>query len=156
MPPVLLLDVDGVLNPYAAAGCPPDHAEHALFPGEAPVRLCRAHGGWITGLGSRYELVWASAWGDEANRLLGPLLGLPRLPCVRFPPVPFAPELKVPAIAAHVGNRPAAWVDDLIPAAAYAWARSRATPTLLVEVDPAVGLTRATVDRLERWADDPR
>jgi hypothetical protein len=32
-PPLLLLDIDGVLNPFGAAGCPDGYAEHVLFAG---------------------------------------------------------------------------------------------------------------------------
>jgi hypothetical protein len=42
--PLLLLDVDGVLNPFAAPACPPGYTGHELFPGEDLARLCPAHG----------------------------------------------------------------------------------------------------------------
>jgi hypothetical protein len=82
-PPLLLLDVDGVLNPYAAPACPPGYTEHDLFPGEDPVRVCAGHGPWLRELAARFELVWATAWCDEANRLLAPLLRIPELPVIR-------------------------------------------------------------------------
>jgi len=85
-PPLLLLDVDGVLNPFAAPACPPGYTEHDFFPGEEPVRLCLAHGSWLQELGTRFQIVWASAWGPDANRLLAPLLQLPDLPVIAFPP----------------------------------------------------------------------
>ena len=91
---------------------------------------------------------------ELANRLLGPLLGLPRFPVVAFPPVPFPPQAKVAAVDRLLGDRPAAWIDDLLGSAAYEWAASRAAPTLLLAVDPAVGLTRALVDRALDWAGD--
>ena len=72
--PLLLLDVDGVLNPFAAAACPPGYTEHEFFPGEDPVRLCPAHGPWLRELAARFRIVWATAWGADANRLLTPLL----------------------------------------------------------------------------------
>jgi hypothetical protein len=150
--PVLLLDVDGVLNPYGA-DCPAGFVEHALFPdGDEPVRLCAAHGEWIAELAGRYDVVWATGWGEEANRLLGPLLRLPRFPVVAFPAVPFPPEAKVPAIDRLVGDRPAVWIDDLLGPAARDWAANRAAPTLLLPADPAVGLTREIVDRAWDWA----
>jgi hypothetical protein len=65
--PVLVLDVDGVLNPYAAPVCPPAYVEHALFPGEEPVRLCLAHGGWISELAARFEVAWGTAWPAAAR-----------------------------------------------------------------------------------------
>lgn len=150
--PVLLLDVDGVLNPYVAAFCPAGYTEHALFPGEEPVRLCRRHGEWIAELADSFEVVWASAWGSEANRLLGPLLGLPGLAFVKFPPLPFPAALKVPAVSRHLGDRPAAWLDDMLTAEARVWAATRHIPTLLVDVDPVVGLTRQHVDLVLEWA----
>ncbi|MEO3974893.1 HAD domain-containing protein [Streptomyces sp. CAU 1734] len=151
-PPLLLLDVDGVLNPFAAAGCPDGYREHAFFPGEEPaVRLCDAHGPWLAELGREFELVWATAWEDEANTFITPVLGLPVLPVVRFPPVPFDPARKVPAVDAFAGDRPAAWVDDAHTPEGVAWARSRTAPTLLVPTDPARGLTRKAVDDLLLW-----
>jgi hypothetical protein len=73
--PLLLLDVDGVLNPFAAPACPPDYTEHEFFPGEEPVRLCPAYGPWLLELGTRFQIVWATAWGGEANRLLARFCG---------------------------------------------------------------------------------
>lgn len=151
MRPVLLLDVDGVLNPYGTA-CPDGYEEHVLFPGDEPVRVCRAHGAWIRELAGAYDVVWGSAWGAGANRLLGPLLGLPELPYVAFPPVPFPAARKVASIDRHLGDRPAAWIDDLLGPEAREWAAARTAPTLLLEVDPAVGLTREVVDRALAWA----
>jgi HAD domain in Swiss Army Knife RNA repair proteins len=150
--PVLLLDIDGVLNPFAAATCPPGYTEHDLFPGEDPVRLCQEHGQWIAELAGLFDVVWASAWGRHANLLVGPVLHVPALPYVDFPPVPFAPAEKVPAVVRHVRDRQAVWIDDVVTPEARLWAAGRGTPTLLIEVDPAGGLTRDTVDRALGWA----
>lgn len=154
--PVLLLDLDGVLNPFAAAVCPDGYQERVLFAGEEPVRFCPAHGDWIRELAAAGELWWATGWGVNANEIFLPLLGAGPLPVVRFPPVPFEPELKVPAVGALVGDRPAAWIDDNHTGAGRRWAADRAAPTLLVSVDPAVGWTRAHVERVLDWAADPR
>ena len=152
---LLLLDVDGVLNPYGAE-CPAGFTEHVLFPDEIdPVRVCLDHGAWIAELAGAYEVVWATGWGEEANRLLGPLLGIPRLPVLPFPQVPFSADLKVPAIDALAGDRPAAWIDDMLGPVAYDWADHRPAPTLLLPADPAIGLTRELVDHALAWAGDP-
>jgi hypothetical protein len=45
--PVLLLDLDGVLNPFAAPVCPDGYLEREFFAGEGPERYCVAHGAWI-------------------------------------------------------------------------------------------------------------
>jgi HAD domain in Swiss Army Knife RNA repair proteins len=152
--PLLLLDVDGVLNPFAAPACPPGYTEHDFFPGEEPVRLCHAHRSWLQELGTRFQIVWASAWGADANRLLAPLLQLPDLPVIAFPPLPFHPRDKLPAIIQYAGHRPLAWIDDALPPEAHTWAASRRTLTLLISIDPAEGLTRPAVDQALQWAEN--
>lgn len=151
--PLFLLDVDGVLNPYAAPGCPPGYTEHDLFPGEDPVRICAEHGQWLSELATRFQLVWATAWGTEANRLLGSLLRLPDLPVIGFPPPPFHPRDKLRFVIEYAADYPLAWVDDQLLPEAYAWTASRGAPTLLIGIDPAEGLTRPVIDRCLRWAD---
>jgi hypothetical protein len=151
--PLLFLDVDGVFNPFEAAICPAGYTEHALFPGEESVRLARQHGDWVRELQQAFVVVWATGWGEYANLLLAPLLGLSRLPLVTFPPVPFPPEAKVPAIASYAGSHPAAWIDDCHTDLGRQWANNRNEPTLLLPCDPAIGWTRQTVDDVLAWAD---
>ena len=152
MRPIILLDLDGVLNPFAAATCPDGYQERVLFEGEGPERYAVAHGAWITELAAAGELWWATGWGHHANERYLPLLGVEPLPFVVFPPVPFEPELKVPAVAELVRDRPAAWIDDNHPEAGRCWAAEREARTLLVDIDPAVGWTRTDVDRVLEWA----
>jgi hypothetical protein len=153
-PPYLLLDVDGVLNPFAAEICPEPYREYDFFPGEEAVRLAEVHGEWLRDLAETFELVWATGWGHQADQFIAPTLGLPRLPVIAFPRVPFDPAEKVPAIHAYVGERPLAWLDDIITLEAQVWAAERSAATFLVPVDPAIGLTAETVAELKRWAAD--
>ncbi|KUL30855.1 hypothetical protein [Actinoplanes awajinensis] len=146
--PVVLVDVDGVLNVPGAPG----FVDHDVFAGEVPVRLNPVHGVWIGELARVFDVVWATGWSHEANRLLAPLLGVGPFPVVEMPAGTFVPEDKVPRVAAYVGARPVAWVDDQLTPVARRWAASRRSPTLLVPVDPAVGLTRVMVDELLAWA----
>jgi hypothetical protein len=151
--PLLLIDVDGVLNPYGADAYAGDYVEHKLFPAEdEPVRILAQHGVWLRRLSGSFDLAWASSWQEEANRLLTPLLELPSLPFVQLPPSPFPPPAKVPAVAAFVGNRAAAWMDDELTPEAYAWAVQRTAPTLLLPIVPHVGLTIDAVLALEAFA----
>lgn len=150
--PPLFVDIDGVLNPYGVER-PPGFIEHDLFPGEAPIRVCAEHGVWLRELSSRYHLVWGSSWSEADRALLAAMLDLPEFRgAVRLPSGQFDPAVKVSAVAEVARDRPLAWMDDLLTPEAWAWAERRASPTLLVPVDPAFGLTRAHVDRLLAWS----
>jgi hypothetical protein len=122
-----------------------------LFAGEEPVRVCPGHGAWLRELSARFTLTWVTAWEEEANRRLAPLLDLPRLPVVPLPPPPFPPGAKLPAVVEYVGEQPLAWLDDVVTGEMRAWASVRPEPTLLVEVSPAEGLSRRVVDRCLEW-----
>ncbi|MFH9351980.1 hypothetical protein [Kitasatospora sp. NPDC017646] len=103
--PVLLLDVDGPLNPDAVKPHrrPEGYGTHRLMtprweaaerrrlawwgtPHKAPkplrVWLNPAHGPALTAL--PYDLVWATTWEEEANAYIAPLLGLPELPFIAW------------------------------------------------------------------------
>ena len=150
MKPLLLLDIDGVLSPDAARSVPVGFVEYEL--GEYQVRLAHEHGGWLRSLGSDFELVWATSWEQDANRLISPLLDLPVLPFVEFTKGRAAGTWKLPAVADFVGDRPCAWIDDELESDADVWARARARPTLLLRADPARGLTDGHVAELRRFA----
>ena len=125
--PVLFLDVDGVLNPFGPV-CPPGFAEHDLFPGEEPVRVNPEHGTWITELLAAFDIVWATFWNGDANRLLVPLLHIDPLPVLTMPLGPSPPSAKVPLIASCAGKRPAAWIDDAHTPEARAWSQHTTGP----------------------------
>ncbi|SCG55237.1 HAD domain-containing protein [Micromonospora zamorensis] len=150
--PLLLLDIDGVLNPYGSPQPPAGYTEHRLFPGEEPVRVNPVHGTWITEASAVLDIAWATSWNDEANQLLAPLLHITPLPVVTMPCTPFHPSEKIPLIAAYAQQRPATWIDDLHSPEAHVWAARRTSPTLLITTDPAIGLTRDSIDRVITWA----
>jgi hypothetical protein len=151
--PLLLVDFDGVLNPFAASACPPGFTEYGLdeFPGDEPVRLNPAHGRWLAGLAPQYEMVWASACPQDLNLYCERLIQLSPMERVPMPLPPFDPDQKVEAVDGFVGDRAVAWLDDAFGGSACHWARERHAPTLLVRVDPATGLTREVVDVLATW-----
>jgi hypothetical protein len=150
--PILLVDVDGVLNPWLARSCPPGFGEYDFFPGER-VLLSPGHGELLLSLAQAYELVWATAWEHRANRLICPVLALPPLPVIEFPlsgrDLYFR---KLPAVIEAVGSRPCAWIDDEHRPDHYTWAERRGVPTLIVDIDPAQGLTSDVVAHLAEWA----
>jgi len=134
---LLLIDVDGPLNPYAAK-------PHARPDGYATFRRT-ARGDWYTGRdvrrhkGLRVWLhpghgallsalaedtgltpVWATTWTHEANTRIAPAIGLPELPVIEFPAIDLDPlhgwlgtgGWKWPAVADYAAGRPVAWLDD--------------------------------------------
>jgi hypothetical protein len=103
--PLLLVDVDGPLNPYAAKPQhrPEGYETHRLLTPRweaaerrrlavwgmphkrvKPLRvwLNPAHGRALARL--PFELAWATTWEEEANNFVAPVLGLPVLPFVRW------------------------------------------------------------------------
>ncbi|HEV2368317.1 MAG TPA: hypothetical protein VGR90_00490 [Acidimicrobiales bacterium] len=70
---------------------------------------------------------------------------------IELPAGTFHPNLKIPAVESVAGDRPLAWIDDMFLPEAWTWAADRPQPTLLVSVDPALGLTEEIVDKLQAW-----
>jgi len=156
--PLLFVDVDGVISLFGFAprfdSLPGplhliDGVQHCIPP---------AMGDRLVRLAGTFDLVWATGWEEKANEYLPHLLELPfrELPVLTFgaQAVFGTAHWKLAAIEAHAGGRPAAWIDDSLDSECRAWARARASraPTLLVETDPAAGLTDGRVDQLLAWA----
>ncbi|MET8750346.1 hypothetical protein ABZW32_09695 [Streptomyces sp. NPDC004667] len=160
--PLLFLDVDGPLNPYAAEPerCPDGYTTlRTPLDGEAreghrsrPSRRRRPpqvwlnpeHGRFLLRLG--FELCWATTWMDDANRWIAPVLGLPDLPFVDFGDVvlqerPDGVHWKTGPLVDYANGRPFAWVDDEQSELdqAYVTAHHRGSG-LLHHVNPRVGL----------------
>ncbi|MEV6179359.1 hypothetical protein [Streptomyces sp. NPDC052015] len=147
--PLLYLDVDGPLNPYAAkperrpAGYTTIRA--AVRPGR-PLRVWLHPGHGAALLALPYELYWATTWMGEANRWIAPVIGLPELPYVDFGERLFAVRddlvhWKTEVLVAHAAGRPFAWVDDEQSPADQAYvARHHPAAALLHHVNPRIGL----------------
>jgi hypothetical protein len=150
--PLLFVDIDGVLSlfGFASDSRPPGSWLNV----DGVVHLISATGAkHLHRIAARFELVWCSGWEEKANEHLLTLLSLPRpLPFLTFPAQEGARHWKLPAIEAHAGDRPLAWVDDAHDDACRDWAAAREAPTLLVTTDPPAGLGDAHVAALERWA----
>jgi hypothetical protein len=155
--PILFADVDGVVSLFGwPADRPPPGRFHWVdgiahwIGADCGPRLCR--------LTERFELVWATGWEHKANEYLPFLLSLPKR---EYPVLEFgraavfgSAHWKLGPIEAYAGERPAAWIDDCLDEECRAWAASRRAPTLLVETEPAHGITDEHVDLLLAWAGD--
>ncbi|MFE2389903.1 hypothetical protein ACFXC0_14295 [Streptomyces althioticus] len=173
--PLLFLDVDGPLNPYAARPTrrpegyitlrvPRDGArvdEVSLSSRRRPLRvwLNPEHGPALLRL--EYDLCWATTWMREANHWIAPALGLPELPFVDFGDAlfrerPDGVHWKTAPLVEHADGRPFAWVDDeqTEPDGAYVDAH-HSGPALLHHVDPRVGLRDDDFRALADFADAP-
>jgi Swiss Army Knife RNA repair-like protein len=154
-PPILFLDVDGVISLFGfETGGPPPGIFHSIdgIPHCIGERVAER----LERLGERFELVWATGWEEKANEYLSHILGLGReLPVLTFDgrAVFGSAHWKLGAIDAYAGDRPAAWVDDFVDGECRAWAERREAPTLIVEAESAVGLTDEHVEELLGFAD---
>lgn len=165
MNPLLLIDVDGPLNPYAARAQrrPEGYATHRMRPSgwteTKPLRvwLNPEHGVELLALADSYELVWATTWKGEANEWIGPHLGLPELPYIDWPVMhgkaPRGTFWKTQYILEYAAGRPFAWIDDDITALDHEWVdQHHLAAALLLRVSERVGLLRPDFDALADWA----
>jgi hypothetical protein len=176
--PLLLLDIDGVLCPFHWQTLPEGCRQidvvingttcQGRYIDTLTVAFDERQLARLERLAEAFELVWATIWEEFANTKLAPLTGLPLLPVILIDasipspvPVRFSELMagntteKLGPVAAYVGERPFAWVDDQLRYDATDWAKERdatGLPTLLVRTDPRVGLTDAEVAQLLAFA----
>lgn len=154
--PLVFLDVDGTLVTIGPVrrGVPGGGTD-----GVRRVPLDPALGRRLAALPA--DLVWATTWGQEANSVVAPLVGLGRLPVVGWPTplvVPTFEDLwpdlhwKTPTLVAWAEGREFVWIDDEITDVDRAWvAENSPSRALLLSVDPLRGVTAADLDRVEEW-----
>ncbi|MEU9172187.1 hypothetical protein AB0D34_31100 [Streptomyces sp. NPDC048420] len=174
--PLLYLDVDGPLNPYAAQPerRPEGYTTHRMKPkgwlaqhperppsSVKPLRvwLNPSHGRALLNLAGHYDLVWATTWAEEANTFIAPVLGLPPLPVVPWPtkpaPLPDGTFWKTRHLVAHACDRPFAWLDDELDERDREFVKAHHDgPALLRWVDPRVGLREGDFEALAAFARD--
>ncbi|MFC4012754.1 HAD domain-containing protein [Nonomuraea purpurea] len=158
MKPLLLLDVDGVLNPMGRPT--PGFRRYNCTIGAVvyTVHLNPRHGRRLLDLAisTGSELVWATTWEHHANEWIAPRIGLPPLPVIPLspdPPSEFGEMFKTPHVAAFAGRRPFVWFDDQVWAEdeEYLRVHQGLTDFLLIHVDPARGLTSRHLGMAHEW-----
>jgi hypothetical protein len=165
--PIMLLDVDGPLNPYAAKPTrrPEGFETHRTYPR-----------GWETGKGLRvwlnpshgpklmdcgYDIVWCTAWEDEANEWIGPHIGLPELPAIEWGPhetyLDKKLHWKTHQIATYMQENhpgvPFIWVDDEATKKDEEYLETKLDiPLKVCIIDPKTGLEDKDFDKMTEWA----
>lgn len=94
--------------------------------------------------------MWATYWTDEANDWIAQRVGLPRLRHVPIAPLDPRYSLggwKARQVVSWIGARPFVWLADEPDVAGVLGSVPGLGPHLVVEIDPADGLTGAHVGR---------
>jgi len=155
VPPLLLVDVDGVISLFGFDPAARPAGAFELVDGIAHY-LSATAGEHLRTLSDEFELVWCTGWEEKANEYLPRALSLPApLPYLSFGHAVGRANThwKLDAIDAYAGpDRALAWIDDAHVQACSEWAAARPGPTLLVGTEPAVGMTEAHVNQLRAWA----
>jgi hypothetical protein len=156
--PLLLVDVDGVVCPYAdELADPAAEGLEAAMIGYTRAWFSERIAARLLQLGESFQLVWCTAWEDHAAEYIAPFLGMPAFPVIRFgEPSPEEGHWKWPAIEAFVRERPFAWIDDEIGRDDFARAERHSAPALLVWIEGTRGLRDAHVEQLEAFAKELR
>jgi hypothetical protein len=156
--PIVFLDIDGTLLPFG----PGDRSQAVEDPrawrahsNPQLSKLRRAPSYDLVRLGG--ELVWASAWGHDANDVVAPILALGRLPVVDFDEgdddaVPGGVHWKTASLVRHAAGRPFVWLDDEIRDLDQQWVEAaHPGPALLHRVSPTTGLTKDDLAVVAAW-----
>jgi hypothetical protein len=155
--PLVLLDVDGVLNLGQFLSSKQRSAlqhRHGWYSGRAGddhygtrIVLNRYWGPLLISLEEQgAELAWATGWQKEANWYISPLLGLGDL---RWAPAVHG--RKAYTVVPWTEGRPWAWLDDIEDELKVASALSQHRPHCPVLVDRATGLTPDHVETVREW-----
>ena len=145
---LILLDVDGVLNPHLAQQRLVLEANRAALVQRLATLGC---------------VVWATTWSPTHTFHLTRDLALPESTQgiafprdMHFDPRNPAPTPKLHWVTRWLARQDAApeaviWIDDLLRQDAVDWAHAQTYPTLLVHPEPRAGLTHEHVEEIARF-----
>jgi hypothetical protein len=153
----LFVDIDGVISLWGFAPTTPPDGVWTQVDGITHFLSAEA-AETLRGLTDVFAPVWATGWEEKANEYLPHALGLGPWPYLdldghgRGPGTSTRAHWKLEPVEHHAAGAPLAWIDDAVNDAVREWAAARPAPTLLIETDPAIGLTAAHGARLRRFA----
>ena len=156
--PIVFLDIDGTLLPLGPGDRSRAVDDPQAWRAQANPQLSRlrqAPSYDLVRLGG--ELVWATAWGQDANVVVAPILALGRLPLVDFDedddvPLPSGLHWKTASLVRHAAGRPFVWLDDEIRDLDLHWVEAaHPGPALLHRVSPTSGLTEEDLAGVRAW-----
>lgn len=148
----VLVDIDGVLNPFLGDATKLAASFAPVQEGWASWLLdFDAHRRYLMELEREATIVWASSWEEESN-IVNKYFGLDS---ITYPHVPFKSSpsglgmWKLPAIERYLASTSEAvvWLDDEFEDDARDWAAARPN-TLLVECDPSMGWSEAQYEQV--------
>lgn len=157
MRPVILLDIDGVLDPAVRPKAPGENP--VLFLSDSRLNLVRR-------LAQCGLIAWASTWPASQTAALEGQLQLGKEPLrVPLPPTMLAQSHsstpKLPLVNRWLARMEVigdadwdsvVWIDDMLNSDAYSWAQQHALPVQLIRPLAATGLTVADVELVEQFA----
>lgn len=160
-PPAALVDVDGVLNRYLMRREePPWRQRRIQIHPRGPKYTCylnEEHGPMLLEFAAETgaELIWGTTWEHDANRLIGPLIGLPELPVAPMPPLRGLGDYrdKAEGFIPWLAGRPFIWLEDE-ESEKQAAGRLADWPHLVILVDPREGLRQHHLDEAAAWLAD--
>lgn len=110
MKPILFLDVDGVLVGLQALNTLRGRELRLPY-----LQLKPLMGSFFQEARAHFDIVWATAWGEEANGLLPALWGFPvPLPQFSLPAIPVGGDKLDEILAYTKGRKDWLWIDDSV------------------------------------------
>jgi hypothetical protein len=155
--PLMLVDIDGVLNCFGDLGRSlVSFEQEFVAAGRYRIKVPAGATAALHRFAEVFECVWATTWEHDAQPEIGDRLGIsPGWPHITFDYRDDQPTPKLASVQEFVGDRPAAWLDDEIGPDARQWAAERdasGIPTLLLQTRCDIGLGGRQITRALEWA----